>query len=293
MTKDSTCFVLCEQIWNARLGLLKATCRSHMGEITDLSLSKTQTVVASASTDCTIRVWSLKEGQLGRHLQVITYAGPMNTVVLNSMYSIPTWPDFACLSINLHVSHTTERGDTLFSSKLILSSEILSGHRAANQMCWCRLVPHYPKSLLDAIDLRVVLYLTIQQNCHVNYISKDICRILFSISEHSCGKFSILSVHVQVLTGHGAPVTFIDFHPVLPSAIISCSYDGSCALWDTTSGTNFCFQRPGINFASGRGNSRFDMVGINTRSRAAAEDDQEGPGAGQVSCSLLSCIGFL
>lgn len=38
-----------------------------------------------------------------------------------------------------------------------------------------------------------------------------------------------------------------------------------------------------MNFASGRGNSRLDNMGINTRSRTAAEDDQEMQGAGQVS----------
>jgi PH-interacting protein len=48
------------QIWNVQTGLLLRVCRGHEGEITDMSVSVDNTLLASASTDKRIRVWSLK-----------------------------------------------------------------------------------------------------------------------------------------------------------------------------------------------------------------------------------------
>lgn len=36
---------------------------------------------------------------------------------------------------------------------------------------------------------------------------------------------------VSVLLGHGGPVAFLDFHPALPDALVSASFDGTLRLW--------------------------------------------------------------
>ena len=41
---------------------------------------------------------------------------------------------------------------------------------------------------------------------------------------------------VSVLLGHGAPVTFVDFHRAVPEVLLSSSMDGSCRLWDARAG---------------------------------------------------------
>ena len=41
---------------------------------------------------------------------------------------------------------------------------------------------------------------------------------------------------VSVLLGHGAPVTFVDFHRTVPQVLLSSSMDGSCRLWDARAG---------------------------------------------------------
>lgn len=38
-----------------------------------------------------------------------------------------------------------------------------------------------------------------------------------------------------MLQGHQAPITFIDFHPKLPAALLSSSLDGTCRIWDASS----------------------------------------------------------
>ena len=40
---------------------------------------------------------------------------------------------------------------------------------------------------------------------------------------------------VSVLTGHRAVVSFVEFCPVIPHALLSCSFDGTCRIWDATS----------------------------------------------------------
>ena len=39
-----------------------------------------------------------------------------------------------------------------------------------------------------------------------------------------------LGFPVSVLLGHSAAVTWVDFHPKLPSALVSCSYDGTVSM---------------------------------------------------------------
>lgn len=36
---------------------------------------------------------------------------------------------------------------------------------------------------------------------------------------------------VSVLVGHGGPASFVDFHPALPDALLSASFDGTCRIW--------------------------------------------------------------
>lgn len=40
---------------------------------------------------------------------------------------------------------------------------------------------------------------------------------------------------LSVLMGHQGPVTYVDFNKVIPSALLSSSYDGTCRIWDVTS----------------------------------------------------------
>lgn len=47
-------------MWSAETALLLVSCRGHEGEVTDLALSPDNTIVASSSTDTTIRCWSLE-----------------------------------------------------------------------------------------------------------------------------------------------------------------------------------------------------------------------------------------
>lgn len=36
---------------------------------------------------------------------------------------------------------------------------------------------------------------------------------------------------VSVLAGHAGPAAFVDFHPTLPDALLSASFDGTCRIW--------------------------------------------------------------
>lgn len=37
---------------------------------------------------------------------------------------------------------------------------------------------------------------------------------------------------VSLLTGHRAVVSFVEFCPVIPHALLSCSFDGTCRIWN-------------------------------------------------------------
>ena len=39
---------------------------------------------------------------------------------------------------------------------------------------------------------------------------------------------------LSVLLGHEGPVTYVDFNKVIPHALLSSSYDGTCRIWDAT-----------------------------------------------------------
>lgn len=59
------------QVWSADTGLLQCSCRGHMAEITDLSVSADNSLFASASNDRTVRTWSLQAG----HFECIAFLG--------------------------------------------------------------------------------------------------------------------------------------------------------------------------------------------------------------------------
>ena len=50
------------KIWSTHNGLLQSACRGHVGEITYVAIDDTEEIVASASTDTSIRTWNLWTG---------------------------------------------------------------------------------------------------------------------------------------------------------------------------------------------------------------------------------------
>ena len=50
------------KIWCAYNGLLRAACRGHVGEITYVAIDSREEIVASSSTDTSIRTWDLESG---------------------------------------------------------------------------------------------------------------------------------------------------------------------------------------------------------------------------------------
>ena len=59
------------KIWEVKIGLLRATCRGHLGEITDVKINCSGNLFASSSNDKTTRVWSLREDALGQHVKAM------------------------------------------------------------------------------------------------------------------------------------------------------------------------------------------------------------------------------
>ncbi len=60
-TLDTVCRAAwCIQIWGAESGRLMHTCRGHGAEVTEVAASCDGELLASASTDKTVRVWSLR-----------------------------------------------------------------------------------------------------------------------------------------------------------------------------------------------------------------------------------------
>lgn len=49
---------------------------------------------------------------------------------------------------------------------------------------------------------------------------------------------------VAVLMGSSRMVNYLDWHPILPNALASVSADGSCRIWDTTTGADPIVLRP-------------------------------------------------
>eukprot|EP00951_Prasinocladus_malaysianus_P004166 scaffold29451_cov19-Prasinocladus_malaysianus.AAC.1 len=37
-----------------------------------------------------------------------------------------------------------------------------------------------------------------------------------------------------VLAGHTGPVSYVDFNPAVSTAVLSCSFDGTCRIWNIT-----------------------------------------------------------
>lgn len=50
------------KIWSLETGDLKFTLRGHVGNITDLAVNNSNTLLASSSDDKTVRVWELSTG---------------------------------------------------------------------------------------------------------------------------------------------------------------------------------------------------------------------------------------
>lgn len=50
------------KIWSLETGDLKFTLRGHVGNITDLAVNDSNTLLASSSDDKTVRVWELSTG---------------------------------------------------------------------------------------------------------------------------------------------------------------------------------------------------------------------------------------
>ncbi|PSC70372.1 WD40 YVTN repeat-like-containing domain,Bromodomain isoform [Micractinium conductrix] len=79
------------KIWSTVTGLLQASCRGHDAEITDLSVSADNSLMASSSMDGTVRVWQLgaAKGRPGLPVSVLAgHAGPAAFVDFH-----PTLPD--------------------------------------------------------------------------------------------------------------------------------------------------------------------------------------------------------
>ena len=63
---------------------------------------------------------------------------------------------------------------------------------------------------------------------------------------------------LSVLMGHQGPVTYVDFNKVIPNALLSSSYDGTCRIWDaTTSGQAAHVMQASALFGSMKGFARF------------------------------------
>ena len=55
------------------------------------------------------------------------------------------------------------------------------------------------------------------------------------------------------LTGHQAVVSFVEFCPVIPHALLSSSFDGTCRIWNATDATvQPIVLHAGLEFATGR-----------------------------------------
>ena len=58
------------------------------------------------------------------------------------------------------------------------------------------------------------------------------------------------------LKGHHAAVTYLGFHPKVPEALVSTSYDGTCRLWDAAgNAAPQMVLKPGDNFGDGSNTS--------------------------------------
>ncbi len=57
----------------------------HLSWVTDVAINNSSTLAVSISYDSTIRVWSLKEGELGHHLRTIKCARELNSMRLESL----------------------------------------------------------------------------------------------------------------------------------------------------------------------------------------------------------------
>ena len=69
------------KLWSTQNGMLLASCVGHSGDITDLSKSRDEDILASSSNDGTVRIWSTARETLGSPLSVLRAKGKSVTCV--------------------------------------------------------------------------------------------------------------------------------------------------------------------------------------------------------------------
>ena len=60
----------------------KIDSHGHLSWVTDVAIYNTSTLAVSTSYDSTIRLWSLKEGEIGHHIRTIKCAHELDSVRL-------------------------------------------------------------------------------------------------------------------------------------------------------------------------------------------------------------------
>ena len=63
----------------------KIDSHGHLSWVTDVAINNTSTLAVSTSYDSTIRLWSLKEGEIGHHIRTIKCAHELDSVRLESL----------------------------------------------------------------------------------------------------------------------------------------------------------------------------------------------------------------
>lgn len=80
------------------------------------------------------------------------------------------------------------------------------------------------------------------------------------------------------LKGHQAAVTYLGFHPKVPEALVSTSYDGTCRLWDAAgNAAPQMILKPGDNFGDG---SNASVIVIMDEEEDRGEDVEDETGMG-------------
>ena len=72
---------------------------------------------------------------------------------------------------------------------------------------------------------------------HLRYIGSAQQYVSTGAEVVSCAQDERLGEAVSVLTGHQLVVSFVEFCPVIPHALLSCSFDGTCRIWNATDST--------------------------------------------------------
>lgn len=101
------------KVWSSFAGTLRFTFRGHHAEITDLTISFENTVLASASIDKTVRVWCLTTGATlavyRTHSSMVTQLSFLPYVYRDDRYLMSTGND-CCVCFYLWNASTKEFG---------------------------------------------------------------------------------------------------------------------------------------------------------------------------------------